>query len=77
MILSPADKSISISLGDGVSESSPAKSINSSVLEPIAETTTTTSFPLSLHAIILFATVLSDSGFETLVPPNFCTIKLI
>ena len=77
VILSPADKSMSISLGVGFSESSLARWINSSVLEPIAEGTTTTSLLSFLHSIILSATSFNEFVSATLVPPNFCTIKVI
>ena len=77
VILSPADNNISISRGVGFSESSLAKSINSSVLDPIAEGTTTTSYPSFLRSIILSATIFNELVSATLVPPNFCTINFI
>ena len=77
VILSPADKSMSISLGAGFSDNLLARSMSSSVLEPIADGTTTTSLPCSLHSIILEATTFNESVFATEVPPNFCTIKAI
>ena len=45
------------------------------MVSPIAETTTTTSFPAFFVSTILCATRLTLAASETDEPPNFCTIK--
>ena len=50
-----------------------ARSISSSVVSPIADTTTTTSLPALLVATIRWATRLIPSASATDEPPYFCT----
>ncbi len=53
-----------------------ARSMRSSVLSPIAETTTTTSWPACRYSTMRWATRLTDSASATEDPPNFWTTKL-
>jgi len=52
-----------------------ARSINSSVVSPIAETTTTTWWPAFLVATIRLATRFIASASDTEEPPYFWTIR--
>ena len=70
---SPAVRSMSSSLGSGVEVMSDAFSRRSSVVRPIAETTTTTSWPCSRARTIRSAMTLMRSVSPTEVPPYFCT----
>lgn len=72
-IRSPAVSSMSISRGGGAGDTWRARSSRSSVVSPIAETTTTTSLPAFLVSTIRSATrrILSASATED--PPYFCT----
>src|SRR3954454_16421686 len=70
---SPVDRSMSISRGSGVSETSSAIRISSSVVCPRAERTATTSAPDSFAATIRPAARLMRSASATEVPPNFIT----
>ena len=76
-ICSPIVKSISISLLGGFSFTCLAISISSSVYLPIADRTTTTSFPFCQSSIHLLATLKILSVFPTEVPPNFFTINIL
>ncbi len=72
---SPVDSSMSISRAGGRSVISRASAINSSVVCPRAETTTSTCSPRRCAWIArrAAARILFESA--TLVPPNFCTSK--
>ena len=70
---SPQVRSISSSLLDGALESNAACASNSSVVLPIAETTTQTRCPSDTVDAIRLATVLSLPTFETELPPYFWT----
>jgi hypothetical protein len=70
---SPADRSMSSSRRGGSSCTSRASFNNSSVVWPIAETTTTTSWPAARVATTRSATLPSFAGVATEVPPYFCT----
>ena len=72
-IRSPAVSSMSSSRGGGSGETCSARSISSSVVSPIAETTTTTSLPARLASTIRWATRLMPSASATEEPPYFCT----
>ncbi len=72
-IRSPAVSSMSSSRGAGRGETSLARSISSSVVSPIAETTTTTSLPDRLASAIRWATRLIPAASATDDPPYFCT----
>ena len=72
-IRSPAVSSMSSSRPAGSGETCWARSISSSVVSPIAETTTTTSWPARLASTIRWATRLMPSAFATDEPPYFCT----
>src|SRR6266511_1675594 len=74
---SPAVSSMSSSRGGGSVETRLASAIRSSVESPIAETTTTTSWPACLVATTRSATCLILGASATEVPPYFCTIKAI
>ena len=74
-IRSPAVKSMSSSRPVGIGVTWLARSINSSVVSPIAETTTTTWCPAFLVATMRPATRLSPSASATEEPPYFWTIK--
>ena len=75
LIRSPAVSSMSSSRGGGSGETCRARSINSSVVSPIAEMTTTTSLPCCLVATIRLATRLMLSASATDEPPYFCTTR--
>ena len=70
---SPAVSSMSSSRPAGSGETCSARSISSSVVSPIAETTTTTSWPARLASTIRWATRLMPSASATDEPPYFCT----
>ena len=70
---SPAVSSMSISRPPGCLVTSLASRIRSSVVLPIAETTTTTSFPARRVRATWSATARMRSGSATDVPPNFWT----
>src|SRR4051812_35185448 len=70
---SPAVSSMSSSRAGGSGETSLARSIRSSVVSPIAETTTTTLLPAFLVSTIRRATRLMLSASATEEPPYFCT----
>ena len=71
LIRSPAVSSMSSSRGRGCGDTCNARSINSSVVSPIAEMTTTTSLPSACAATIRRATRLMLSASATEEPPNF------
>ena len=60
-----------------MSETSPASRSRSSVVLPMALTTTTTSSPWRLVRATWSATALIRSVSPTDVPPNFCTTSAI
>src|SRR4051795_1152574 len=70
---SPVDRSMSISRGSGVSETSSAIRISSSVVCPRADRTATTPAPASFLATMRPAARLMRSASATDVPPNFMT----
>ncbi len=70
-IRSPAVSSMSSSRAGGSGETSLARSISSSVVSPIAETTTTTSWPCLRVLMIRWATRLTPVASATDEPPNF------
>ena len=70
---SPVETSMSYSRGWGVSDTSCASRISSSVVWPIAESTATTFVPSSWAATSRAATAFSLSVSPTDVPPNFMT----
>src|SRR6476619_1762415 len=70
-IRSPAVSSMSSSRGTGSGETCSARSISSSVVSPIADTTTTTSLPARRVSAMRWATRLTPSATEE--PPYFCT----
>ena len=72
---SPAVSSMSISRRDGSGDSSCARSISSSVVLPMAETTTQTWWPASAVSTTRRATFLIRSALPTDVPPNFWTYR--
>ena len=72
---SPAVSSMSSSRPAGSGETCWARSISSSVVSPIAETTTTTSLPACLASTIRWATRLMPSASATEEPPYFCTTR--
>src|SRR5688572_28958984 len=72
-IRSPAVRRMSISRLGGNGLISAARSRRSSVVSPIAETTTTTSFPARLASAMRFATRLMPFASATELPPYFCT----
>lgn len=72
-IRSPAVSSMSSSRGGGAGHTCWARSIRSSVVSPIAETTTTTSLPCFLVATMRSATRRIRSALATEDPPYFCT----
>ena len=74
-IRSPAVSRMSISRCGGVGVIWPARSSRSSVVSPIAETTTTTSFPAAFVCAIRLATRLMLSASATDDPPNFWTMR--
>ena len=72
---SPAVSSMSSSRPGGSGLTWLARSISSSVVSPIADTTTTTSWPAFLVATIRCATRLMPSASATDDPPYFCTTR--
>src|SRR6478672_3224357 len=70
---SPAVSSMSSSRPAGSGETCSARSISSSVVSPIAETTTTTSLPARFASRIRWATRLMPLASATDEPPYFCT----
>src|SRR4029077_19947333 len=72
-IRSPAVSSMSISRAGGTGQTCLARSSRSSVVSPIAETTTTTSFPCFLVSTMRSATRRIRSASATEDPPYFCT----
>src|SRR4051795_9020381 len=72
-IRSPAVSSMSSSRGGGSGDTCSARSMSSSVVSPMAETTTTTSLPERLASTIRCATRLTPSASPTEEPPYFCT----
>ena len=75
-IRSPEVRSMSISRALGSLETSWASRSRSSVVLPMAETTTTTSLPARRVRTMCSATARMRSGSATEVPPNFCTSRL-
>src|SRR6478672_5449701 len=73
---SPAVSSMSNSRPPGTGTICSARSISSSVVSPIADTTTTTSLPARLVATMRSATRLIRSASATDEPPYFCTTRL-
>ena len=73
---SPEVSSMSISRAVGSRDTSWASRSRSSVVLPIAETTTTTSSPARRVRTMCSATARIRSGSATEVPPNFCTSRL-
>ena len=73
-IRSPAVSSMSSSRGSGMGAISEAIANSSSVVCPMAETTTTTSLPASRAATTRSATAWIRSTDPTEVPPYFCTM---
>ena len=72
-IRSPAVSSMSSSRGGGSGVTCSARSRSSSVVSPIAETTTTTSWPALRVATMRWATRLMPVASATDEPPYFCT----
>ena len=72
-IRSPVERSMSISRGSGLGETSSAISISSSVVWPRADSTATTRWPASRLPTMRRAARLSRSASATEVPPNFIT----
>ena len=72
---SPVVSSMSISRPGRVVDTCEARAIRLSVALPIAETTTTTSWPWRLVMATFSATARIRSGSATEVPPYFCTIR--
>jgi hypothetical protein len=72
-IRSPAVSSMSNSRPGGRGLIWLARSISSSVVSPIAETTTTTSWPALRASTMRSATRLMRSASDTDEPPYFCT----
>ncbi len=72
-IRSPVETSMSYSRGFGWGETSCARRISSSVVEPIADSTPTTIEPDSRAATSRSATRFSLAVSPTEVPPNFIT----
>ena len=72
-IRSPAVSSMSSSRGGGSGVTCSARSRSSSVVSPIAETTTTTSLPARLVLTMRWATRLMPVASATDEPPYFCT----
>ena len=73
---SPEVRSMSISRAVGASATSWASRSSSSVVLPIAETTTTTSLPARRVRTTCSATARMRSASATDEPPNFCTSKV-
>ncbi|CAB4342517.1 unannotated protein [freshwater metagenome] len=76
-IRSPAVNNMSSSRPGGLGETCFARSNNSSVVSPIAETTTTISFPARLVSTIRLATRKILAASATDEPPNLATTKPI
>lgn len=74
-IRSPAVSSMSNSRPAGIGDTCSARSISSSVVSPIADTTTTTWWPSFLASTIRLATRLMPSASATEEPPYFCTTR--
>ncbi len=74
-IRSPAVRSMSISRSAGLGDTCSARSSRSSVVSPIAETTTATCVPDCLVSTIRRATRLMLSASATDEPPYFCTTR--
>jgi hypothetical protein len=74
-IRSPAVRSMSSSRTGGSGLISRASASNSSVVSPIAETTTTTSLPAALVSTMRLATRVMESASATDEPPYFCTTR--
>ncbi len=74
-IRSPAVSRMSISRDGGIGVISLARSMSSSVVSPIADTTTTTSCPARLDSAMRLATRLMLAASATDEPPYFCTIR--
>ena len=72
-IRSPAVSSMSNSRGGGAGQTCRARSSRSSVVSPIADTTTTTSLPARLVSTMRSATRRMRSASATDDPPYFCT----
>ncbi len=72
---SPAVSSMSNSRPAGSGDTCSASSMSSSVVSPIADTTTTTSWPAFLASTIRRATRLMPSASATDEPPYFCTTR--
>src|SRR5690349_17440284 len=72
-IRSPAVSSMSSSRAGGAGHTCLARSSRSSVVSPMAETTTTTSLPAFLVSTIRSATRRIRSASDTEEPPYFCT----
>ena len=72
-IRSPAVSSMSSSRAGGSGLTCSARSSSSSVVSPIAETATTTSWPAFLLSTIRRATRLMASASASEEPPYFCT----
>ena len=72
-IRSPAVSSMSISRGSGTSAICSAIAVRSSVVSPMADTTTMTSSPPSRARTTRSATAWIRSTDPTDVPPNFIT----
>lgn len=68
---------MSSSRSGGFSDTCSARSIRSSVVSPIAETTTTTLWPAFAYREMRFATRLMESASATEDPPNFWTTRLM
>ena len=64
---------LALGRGDFAADPSLARSMSSSVVCPMAETTTATCLPASLAATIFLAALWIFSAVATEVPPNFCT----
>ena len=73
---SPAVSSMSSSRGAGSGETRWARASSSSVESPMAETTTTTSWPACLAEATRSATRRMREASATDVPPYFWTIRL-
>ena len=74
-ILSPAVSSMSSSRPCGFDDTELARSSSSSVVSPMAETTTQTWLPAFWVSIMRLATCLILSASPTDEPPYFCTIR--
>ncbi len=72
---SPDVRSMSSSLAGWTSDASPASRKRSSVVLPMALTTTTTSSPCRFVRATWSATARTLSVSPTDVPPNFCTMS--